>query len=150
MPHLEFSTEIAAPLEKVWAFYDSLDGLTRITPPQTRVTIVNPPAKLAEGVMFTLIVRQPPVFFPISWECRITVHQPPTLFVDEQGKGPFKEWRHEHRFEPLSSGGTRLRDVITYTMPFGPLGVLADRLFVRPMLTRMFDFRYAATRKALE
>lgn len=150
MPRLEFTADIAAPIEKVWAFYDSLDGLVRITPPQTRVKILNPPPKLAEGVKFTLIVRQPPVFIPIAWECYITAHQPPYLFVDEQGKGPFVQWRHEHQFESLPSGGTRLRDVITYIVPFGPFGLIADYLLIHPMLQKMFAYRYSATRQALE
>ncbi len=150
MPKVEFSTEIAAPIENVWAFYDSLDGLVRITPPQTRVSVVDPPAKLEEGVKFTLLVRQPPLFIPIAWECYITAHQQPYLFVDEQGKGPFAQWRHEHRFEPLSSSGTRLRDSITYLVPFGPFGAIADHLFIRSLLKKMFDYRYSATRQALE
>ena len=150
MSRLEFTADILAPIEKVWAFYDSLEGLVRITPPQTRVKIVNPPQKLEEGARFTMLVRQPPLFFPVAWECYITAHQPLYLFVDEQGRGPFTQWRHEHYFDPLPSGGTRLRDKITYVVPFGPLGVIADCLFIRPMLTRMFEYRYAATRRALE
>jgi ligand-binding SRPBCC domain-containing protein len=150
MPRLEFTCDIAAPVETVWAFYDSLETLVKITPPATKVRIVDPPLKLQTGVRFTMMVQQPPLFIPLPWECLITAHDPPHLFVDEQGKGPFAKWRHVHKFEPLPNGGTRLTDTITYEPPLGFLGAIADRLFLRRMLERMFAHRYAVTRQALE
>ncbi|GAB4459402.1 MAG: hypothetical protein OHK0029_21950 [Armatimonadaceae bacterium] len=150
MPHLEFKIEIAAPVEQVWAFYDSLDTLLQITPPPTRVRIPEPPERLQEGTRFTMLVQQPPFFLPIPWECYITAHQPPHLFVDEQGRGPFAAWRHVHSFEPLPSGGTLLTDSITYTPPLGFLGTIADWLFLRRMLTQMFAYRHMVTRRELE
>ena len=150
MSRLEFTTEIAAPLAMVWAFYDNIETLPQITPRGTRIAVPDPPSVLREGVRFMLIVRQPPFFVPIRWETIITVHRPPTLFVDEQGKGPFAFWRHEHLFEEISPTRTRLRDTITYRPPFGPLGWIADRLVLRSLLRSMFAFRHAATRKALE
>jgi ligand-binding SRPBCC domain-containing protein len=149
MPKLEFSIELDTPMERVWAFYDSVDALLAITPPTTRVCIAQPPAHIAEGVHFTLIVSQPPIYIPLFWETYITVYEPPYLFVDEQGRGPFKSWRHEHRFEALPEGRTRVRDTISYIPPFGRLGVIADHLFIRRQLESMFAFRYRATRSAL-
>ena len=42
-----------------------------------------------------------------------------------------------------------MRDVVRYRIPFGPLGRLAHRLFVRRMLDRIFDYRAEATSKLL-
>ena len=149
MPKLEFIAEFDAPIERVWAFHDSLDTLLLITPPETKVRVKNPPKRIVEGVHFTLIVSQPPIFIPLPWETFITAHEPPYLFMDEQGIGPFKQWRHEHRFERLAGDRTRLRDVIAYEPPFGIFGRIADRLFIRKQLTALFAYRHQATRRAL-
>jgi ligand-binding SRPBCC domain-containing protein len=150
MPKLEYVLDLNAPVEKVWAFYDTLDSLKAVTPPETRVRIADAPERLTTGTRFVMWVSQPPLYVPLPWECVITAHQPPRLFVDEQGKGPFALWRHEHRFDPLPGGGTRLTDRITYEVPFGPLGRLADALFIRRTLDRMFAHRHRVTRAALD
>ncbi|MBC8102973.1 MAG: SRPBCC family protein, partial [Cytophagales bacterium] len=138
MPRLEFAAEIDAPLETVWAFYDTVESLPKVTPPQTRVRIEGKPGVMTKGVRFTLVIQQPPVFVPLRWETVITAHEPPHRFVDEQGKGPFAYWHHEHAFEATPRGRTLLRDTVTYTPPLGPLGVIADWLFIRRQLTAMF------------
>jgi ligand-binding SRPBCC domain-containing protein len=150
MPRLVFSADIAAPLEEVWAFYDSVETLPKITPPSTKVTLIGAPGKLEAGSRFTLVVRQPPVFVPLRWETIITEYAPPHRFVDEQGKGPFASWHHEHTFEATNPDQTRITDTITYTPPFWFLGRIADALFIRRQLTAMFAYRYEQTRKALE
>lgn len=149
MPKREFIAEFDHPIEKVWGFYDNLDALLTVTPPQTRVWVKNPPDRIAEGVHFTLMVSQPPIFLPLPWDTYITAHEPPYLFIDEQGRGPFKRWRHEHHFEPLAGGRTRMRDVITYEPPFGIFGRIADALFIRRQLEAMFAYRHNITRHVL-
>jgi ligand-binding SRPBCC domain-containing protein len=150
MPRLEFLTEIDAPQEAVWKLHDSLDGLKQITPPGTKLRIINPPVRLEKGIRFTLLLRQPPIPFPMRWEVVYTEYDPPLRFVDEQVKGPFAWWRHEHRFEPRPDGRTCLRDVVEYTPPFGILGKIADALFIRRQLTAMFAYRHRVTKQTLE
>jgi ligand-binding SRPBCC domain-containing protein len=150
MPRLEFTCDIAAPVERVWEFYDDVRVLPTITPPWTKVRVLNPPDVMRQGCRFTLVVRQSPLFVPLHWETIITVHQPPRLFVDEQGKGPFAYWRHEHHFDPLPGGTTRLRDVIDYRPPFGIVGGLADHLFIRRRLEALFAHRHQVTRQVME
>lgn len=152
MPTLTFQTELAVSQEALWEFHNSPSALTRITPPGTRVRLLDPPKELGPGVAFTLVVSQPPVFVPLRWRCEFTVHEPPLRFVDRQvpGQGPFAHWEHEHRFESLGESRSRLTDTITYTPPLGPLGRLADALFLRRQLTQMFTWRHRVTREALE
>jgi len=45
--------------------------------------------------------------------------------------------------------GTLIRDVVEYEVGFGPLGTLADRLFVRRQLRRTFAWRQQAVREVL-
>jgi ligand-binding SRPBCC domain-containing protein len=143
MPTLTFTTEIAASQEALFAFHDGTEALTKITPPGTRVRLIDAPAKLTQGVVFTLVVSQPPVFVPLRWRCEFLIWEPPLRFVDRQVPG-------SGRFEALDAKRSQLTDTITYTPPFGPLGKLADALFIRKQLTEMFAYRHRVTKSALE
>lgn len=58
---------------------------------------------------------------------RITVLDAPHRFVDEQVRGPFARFRHEHRFA-AAGAGTRMVDVVEFAAPLGPLGRIAEML----------------------
>ncbi|WP_054028704.1 SRPBCC family protein [Bacillus sp. FJAT-28004] len=66
----------------------------------------------------------------------ITELDPPNKFVDEMVSGAFKRFRHEHTFE-IQDGGTLMTDRFDYTSPFGPLGMLADVMFLRSYMERL-------------
>ena len=53
----------------------------------------------------------------------------PTEFVDIMVKGAFKSFTHTHRFVE-KGGGTLMIDIFEYKSPFGPLGIIADKLFL--------------------
>src|SRR5690606_23982501 len=67
---------------------------------------------------------------------RITAFEAPNRFVDEMVSGAFSRFWHEHRFEERD-GGTLMTDVFDYTSPLGPLGRLADVLFLRRYMERL-------------
>lgn len=66
---------------------------------------------------------------------RITALQRPGRFVDEQIRGPFRSFRHEHLFEEDGDGGTVMTDTISLASPV--LGALAERLVLVPYLHRL-------------
>lgn len=61
---------------------------------------------------------------------KITAFDKPGYFVDEMVQGAFKSFKHEHVFEDTDSGMI-MTDVFTYQSPFGVLGRLADKLFLK-------------------
>ena len=67
---------------------------------------------------------------------KITVLEKPRLFVDEQTKGIFKSFRHEHLFEETEKG-TLMVDKFEYESPLGFLGRLMDWLIIK---NYMIDF----------
>jgi hypothetical protein len=85
---------------------------------------------------------------PIRWRTRIEEWDPPFAFVDVQVKGPYRLWRHTHRFAPANNG-TTVMDRVEYALPFGFVGELAHRLQVRRDLERIFDYRERQTRSIL-
>ncbi len=80
---------------------------------------------------------------PLRWRTRISAWQPPHRFVDEQLRGPYRLWIHEHTFEPRN-GGTLARDLVRYAVPFD---ALLHRWFVRPDIERIFQFRAAELKR---
>jgi ligand-binding SRPBCC domain-containing protein len=83
--------------------------------------------------------------FRLRWRMtsRITAHEPPQRFVDEQIRGPFRILRHEHVFYSLGDGRTRMTDRMTVSAPLGPLGALVTQLLLAPYLRRLLRQRSA-------
>ena len=80
--------------------------------------------------------------FGIWWTMtsQITALDRPTRFVDEQVRGPFKAFVHEHRFESIATG-CRMTDTITVASPV--FGALAERVVLVPYLRRLIAKRNA-------
>ena len=83
----------------------------------------------------------------MRWQARITDWEPPVGFVDEQVRGPYRLWRHAHRFHD-GGEGTIIEDTVHYRLPFAPLGDFFHPL-VRLQLERIFRFRQSAVRRCL-
>ena len=81
---------------------------------------------------------------------RISAYERPRRFVDEQVRGPFATWWHEHTFAAVDSGGTLMVDVVRFMLPFGPLGTVAERLVVGSYLTDLLQQRNAWLKNELE
>ena len=63
--------------------------------------------------------------------------EPPVRFVDEQVRGPYRKWYHEHTFEEME-GGVICRDFVDYSV-YG--AAIMNSLFVQRDLIRIFAFR---------
>lgn len=122
--------------DEVFDFYADAFNLERLTPPWLRFEVVTlPPITMQAGVEIDYRLRLHGL--PMKWRSRITAWEPPHHFVDEQMRGPYRRWVHEHTFTS-SEGGTLVRDQVQYAM-LG--GWLADRLLVRRDLRQIFDYR---------
>ena len=133
---LDTSHWLPRPPEEVFHFYADAFNLERLTPPWLRFQVnTPPPIVMVAGVEIDYRLRLKGV--PLSWRSRITAWEPPFRFVDEQVRGPYRRWVHEHTFTPRD-GGTLVRDLVEYDM-LG--GWLVDRLMVRRDLSRIFAYR---------
>lgn len=144
---LKFESWIDAPIERVWEFHSSAEALRVLTPPNSRIEVLSDDVRVEEGALHEIRFRF--AGFAIEWHARISNVRPPHRFVDTAEKGPFAYWEHVHEFVELE-GRTLVRDSLDYRLPLGPLGVLADALFVRRELERTFAYRHEATKRALE
>jgi ligand-binding SRPBCC domain-containing protein len=83
---------------------------------------------------------------PIRMTSRITRMSPPDSFTDEQVRGPFRRFRHDHSF--IADGeGTLMVDHVVLQAPFGILGRIAE-LMVGPYLRHLIERRNAHLRAA--
>jgi ligand-binding SRPBCC domain-containing protein len=80
----------------------------------------------------------------------ITEYQYPGRFVDEQQRGPFRRWWHEHTFTAMANGATRMTDAVGFRSPLGPLGRMADRLVLGRYLPYLLRQRNAWLKSTLE
>lgn len=82
--------------------------------------------------------------FGLPWRMtsKITAYERPTRFVDEQVRGPFRTWRHEHTFAwDAERGVTVAEDRIDFTAPFGIVGRVVDRLVLGRYMRRLIATR---------
>ncbi|NNF56201.1 MAG: SRPBCC family protein [Acidimicrobiales bacterium] len=89
--------------------------------------------------------------FGITWRMtsKITEMDRPRRFVDEQLRGPFHKFWHEHLFE-AEDGGTRMVDRIEFDAPFGILGDLTERVILGSYLEKLIAERNEFLRENLE
>ena len=145
--HLE--THIAAPIERVFDLARDIDLHARsmaATGERAVAGRMSGPIELGESVTWS--ARH----FGLWWTLtsRITAVDPPTRFADEQANGPFARFEHIHTFEPTQGGGTLMTDDWDHTAPLGPLGRLADRLFLADHMRRLLETRNAALKAEAE
>jgi ligand-binding SRPBCC domain-containing protein len=125
------------PLEEVFEFFADARNLATITPPWIRFDIITPePIEMRTGATIDYSIKLHGI--PMKWRSEITAWEPPVRFVDEQRKGPYRSWVHEHRFEAIDSRTTRIYDEIRYSVAGGEL---VNKLFVEPDLERIFSYR---------
>lgn len=145
---LERQQRVELPIERAFAFYGDTHNLERITPPLLRFEVITPrPIEMGAGTLIEYRLRLHRV--PVRWQTRIETWEPPRRFVDVQIKGPYSLWEHTHNFTEDGPGATLIEDRVRYSIPFGPLGELADRLLVQRDLRQIFDYRRDAVEREL-
>jgi len=139
---LEASAFLPVERERLFKFFSDAFGLQALTPAWLHFSVVTPaPIQIAAGTLINYRLRLHGV--PIRWQSRITAWEPPVRFIDEQTRGPYRRWHHEHVFEPADAG-TLCRDIIDYSV-FG--GRLVHTFFVRRDLLRIFEYRQSKLRE---
>ncbi|MEO7651746.1 MAG: SRPBCC family protein [Bryobacteraceae bacterium] len=130
---------IPRPIDEVFAFFSDARNLEEITPPWLGFRILSTDSSsISKGGEIRHRLRLHGI--PIRWRTEIRQWDCPDRFVDVQRSGPYKLWRHTHRFE-AHDGRTKMIDVVRYKLPFGVLGRMVHALKVRGGVRRIFDYR---------
>jgi len=114
MPTYRRTTRVPAPIDEVWRFHSTIDGLRALTPDWMRLEIegVERPDGaadsdvLVEGSRIRMSMRPFDIGPRQRWVSRIVDREPGgdapvgdgARFVDEMAGGPFRKWEHTHAF----------------------------------------------------
>ena len=132
------------PIDEVFEFFSDAYNLETLTPPILRFEVLTPdPIRMETGTLIDYKLRLRGL--PVRWQSEITAWEPPHRFVDEQRRGPYSMWVHEHTFVE-KDGGTLAKDNVDYAV-LG--GALVNRLFVARDVRKIFEYRTERLLEAL-
>lgn len=132
---------IPRDLDEVWYFFSRPENLNEITPENMSFEILTDlkGVEMYEGMMIQYKIS-PFLGIKMDWVTEITHVKDRQYFIDEQRFGPYALWHHQHHFESVADG-TLMTDILHYKVPYGPIGTLANALFVENMVGGIFNYR---------
>jgi ligand-binding SRPBCC domain-containing protein len=140
--YLKNIQKIPVSIEEVWKFFSNPHNLLAITPPFLNLKMTNElfGDEVYAGQVMTYTVK--PLFgIPIQWMTEITHVERFKLFVDEQRKGPYQLWHHQHHFKTIE-GGVEMTDLVHYRLSLGILGSTVHVITMKNKLREIFTYRY--------
>lgn len=148
MAHFILRTPLPATAEEVFAWHDRPGALERLLPPWQDLRLEESHGGLEVGARRTLSVGLGPLRLAVR---AVHTHcEPGRGFADTLERGPFRVWKHHHRFLPRDEQGSVLEDELELSYHGGRLVEKLVHPFVQPSLRRMFTFRHRRTRQDLE
>lgn len=123
-------------LETVFPYFAAAHNLEELTPSFLRFKVVSSgELVMAPGTVIEYSLRLHGV--PLRWKSLISQWEPPYRFVDEQLRGPYRYWIHEHTFEQRGDSVV-VRDLVRYQV-YG--GKMVHDAFVKRDLLAIFNYR---------
>ncbi len=125
-------------LEEVFDFFSKAENLERLTPESPRFETTSPlPIDMNDGA--TIDYRLRLLGAPIRWQIVITIWEPPSLFANDQIRGPYQLWHLGHRFAATESS-KEIIDQVQYRVAGGCIKPLVHALLVGPQLKQIFKY----------
>lgn len=148
MAHIELRTEIDAPVEVVFDLARSIDAhLDSMGKSREQAIAGVTSGLIGLGEQVTWKATHFGVSFRMTSE--VTAMAAPDRFVDEQIRGPFRRFHHEHRFERRGTA-TLMIDVIDFTSPAGLVGRMVDRVVLDRYMAMLIEERNLFLKTAAE
>lgn len=128
-------------LDEAWQFFATPKNLNEVTPDDMVFEIVSElPDTMYAGLLINYRLK-PLLNIPINWCTEITHIKEKVYFVDEQRKGPYNIWHHEHHFKAVADG-VLMTDVLHYDIGKSFLGWIAGKMFVNKKVKSIFAYRF--------
>jgi len=133
--------KIPGSINEIWNFFAQPGNLAKITPAGMDFRIISEwnEGDLYPGQIIEYTVR-PLLGISVYWMTEITQVRHESFFIDEQRKGPYALWHHQHHFETIE-GGVKMTDLVHYNNPLGFLGEIANVILVKKKLKDLFEYR---------
>lgn len=128
-------------IDEAWQFFATPKNLNEVTPDDMVFEIVSDlPDTMYAGLLINYRLK-PMLNIPINWCTEITHIKEKMYFVDEQRKGPYAIWHHEHHFKAVA-GGVLMTDILHYDIGKSIFGWMAGKMFVNKKVKDIFAFRF--------
>ena len=137
--HFTLTTPIPAPVEVVFDLAVDIDFHVR-SMAHARDRAMTGVTTGRIGLDETVTWRAWHLGVPFTMTSRVTELDRPSRFVDEQVRGPFHRFRHEHHVA-ANDAGTVLTDDVRFDAPLGPVGWLAERVILERYLVDLIRLR---------
>ncbi len=134
MPIIELTTEINASLEICFDLSRSID-LHKISTQRTNEKAIAGRTTGLIGSNETVTWQATHFRIQQKLTSKITAFNRPFSFTDEQVKGIFKVFHHEHRFIQADNKVLMI-DILKFQSPFGIVGKVFDKLILTDYLKR--------------
>jgi ligand-binding SRPBCC domain-containing protein len=136
---IDLTTRIHAPREVCFDLARSLE-FHIVTAGKTHEKVVGGRTSGLIGLNETVTWRAKHLGVWQHLTVQITAFDRPRYFQDAMLKGAFKSMKHDHHFETVD-GATVMRDRFVFESPWGPLGALANKVFLEDYLRRFLKER---------
>ncbi len=140
--NLKATQILNSDIDTVWEFMSNPSNLSKITPEYMGFEVHTDlkGRSMYQGQIIEYTVR-PLLGIPLHWVTEITHVKEKEYFVDEQRFGPYSFWHHQHWILPHKNG-VEMFDEVHYRLPLGPLGKIANALYIKKQLEGIFRHRY--------
>lgn len=139
-PHIYTEeTIINRPIDEVFEFFSKAENLNLLTPTFLKFKILTPlPIAMGVGTLIDYKISLNGI--PFTWKTKISTWKKNEVFVDEQLRGPYKVWIHEHKFEVVDSG-VKMTDTVQYLSPGWIVEPIINKLYIEKKVKEIFEFR---------
>ena len=141
-------TVVDADIESTFDWFEHEGSFRRLMPPWEVAEEVRADESLEVGSQRVFRFPAPGApFFKMTWVAEHTGYEKPSdnkaYFADKMVKGPFWKWNHDHFLSEVD-GVTTVVDDVTYSVPFGPLGMFVDRVLGGSLVTGRISSMFKA------
>jgi ligand-binding SRPBCC domain-containing protein len=148
MPRIEFSVFVAAPRSRCFDLARSIElHMASTGSTGERAVAGRTSGLIGDGESVTWRARHFGVWQELT--SAIVQYERPDHFRDSMVRGAFARFDHDHFFVH-DRDGTIMREVFDYHAPFGPLGVLVERLFLTRYMRRFLWERAQVIKRVAE
>jgi len=146
---IQLATKIAAPPERCFLLSLSIDLHMQSTAHTSERAVAGVTSSIiGPGERVTWQGRH--FGFMLTHETLISKYERPNHFQDIMLRGVFRSFEHDHYFDMLEDSTTLMRDELRFVAPLGPLGRMAEVLFLRTYLSRFLAKRNELIREVAE
>ena len=148
MVRIKLNTWVNAPMERCFKLATSVEfHIASALPIKETVVSGVSSGLFHEGDMVKWGARH--LMLRLTHTSLVEVSRPFAHFREVMVAGIFDRYEHEHFFAAMDDG-TRVRDELKFSAPFGPLGRIVEALVLRRYMTALLMRRNATLKHAAE